>query len=131
MLISSLIAEYLQGCVMLRSTWSCTFYDHVKACPAEEDEDVDEEKKGQWERAWAALMWTFGGGCIFSIVAAQAGPLMLALHILLHCISTAPWKPFGCLVLHEGRQLMHDKLLSLERSCPGTAEVWVQCRCRG
>jgi len=31
----------------------------------------EEEGKGQWERAWAALMWTFGGGCVFSLVAAQ------------------------------------------------------------
>ena len=55
----------------------------ITMCAAEEDEDVDDEQKGQWERAWAALMWTFGGGCMFSIVAAQARPVKLASHLLL------------------------------------------------
>lgn len=44
----------------------CSFSD----CDAGE-EPAAEEGKGQWERAWAALMWTFGGGCVFSFVAAR------------------------------------------------------------
>ncbi|KAK9840796.1 hypothetical protein WJX81_005265 [Elliptochloris bilobata] len=45
------------------------------------EEVLDEEKTGQWEHAWAALMWTFGGGCIFSIVAAQV-PWLASLPVL-------------------------------------------------
>ena len=61
---------------ILRMRWLC---GQPRSCPREKaflanagEAGLDEEDGvGQWERAWAALMWTFGGGCAFSLVAAQ------------------------------------------------------------